>query len=65
MDGKTNELKILDARKKGYSIRRISEMYGIDYSRVLDILHMTQVDAEDKDADAYVEETMKVLAKRR
>ena len=60
-----DELKIMNARRKGYSIRRISEMYGIDYSRVLDILHMTQVDAEDKDADAYVEETMKALAKRR
>ena len=29
------------------------------------MLHTTQVDAEDKEADAYVEETMKKLAKRK
>lgn len=56
-----DELKVMNARKTGHSIRKISEMYDISYSRVLEILHITQVDAEDKEADAYVEETMKIV----
>ncbi len=62
---KIDEVKVILARKQGYSIRKISEMHGIAYSQVLEILHVTQVDAEDKEADAYVEETMKVLAKKK
>jgi len=60
-----DELKVINARRQGYSIRKISEIYGIAYSKVLEMLHTTQVDAEDKEADAYVEETMKKLAKRK
>lgn len=60
-----DELKVINARRQGYSIRKISEMYGIPYSKVLEVLHVTQVDAEDKEADAYVEETMKALAKKK
>ena len=60
-----DELKVMNARKMGYSIRKISEMHGIAYSRVLEILHATQVDAEDKEADAYIEETMSKLVKRK
>lgn len=60
-----DELKVMNARKQGYSIRKISEMYKIAYSKVLEILHTTQVDAEDKEADIYIEETMKALAKKR
>lgn len=60
-----DELKVVNARRHGYSIRKISEMYNIAYSKVLEILHMTQVDIEDKEVDAYVEETMKTLAKRK
>ncbi len=65
MSGKINKLKVVNARRLGYSIRKISEMYGIAYSKVLEILHTTQVDAEDKEADAYVEQTMNLLAKRK
>lgn len=60
-----DELKVMNARRHGYSIRKISEMYNIAYSKVLAILHITQVDAEDKEADSYVEETMMVLAKKK
>lgn len=59
-----DELKVVNARRKGYSIRKISEVYKINYSKVLEILHTTQVDAEAKDADAYIGETMKALGKR-
>lgn len=62
---KIDEAKVVLARKRGYSIRKVSEMYGIEYPRVLEILHATQVDAEDNEADAYVEETMKALAKKK
>ena len=60
-----DEIRVVSARRMGYSIRKIAEMYGIEYSRVLQILHITQIDAEDKEADAYVEETMKRLAQRK
>lgn len=60
-----DELKVVNARRHGFSIRKISEMYNIAYSKVLEILHMTQVDAEDKETDAYVEETMGMLAKQK
>lgn len=56
--------KVVNARRKGYSIRKISEMCKINYSKVLEILHTTQVDTEVKDADTHVEETMKALRKR-
>jgi len=59
-----DEVKVINARRHGYSIRKISEMYGIAYSKVLEILHVTQVDSENKEADAYVNETMKKLGKR-
>lgn len=58
-----DELKVVNARRNGYSIRKISEMYEIPYSKVLEILHITQIDAEDKEADAYVEKTMNSLGK--
>lgn len=60
-----DELRVINARRTGHSIRKISEMYGIDYHKVLGILHITQVDAEDTEADAYVELTMKNLPKRK
>ncbi|MBI5159141.1 hypothetical protein HY992_03405 [Candidatus Micrarchaeota archaeon] len=60
-----DELKVISARRQGCSIRKISETCGIAYSKVLEILHVTQVDAEDKEADAYVDETMKSLAKKK
>ena len=62
---KIDELKVTNARRNGYSIRKISEMYSIQYSKVLEILHATQVDAEDKEPDIYVTESMNTLAKRK
>ncbi|HIH22160.1 TPA: DUF1402 family protein [Candidatus Micrarchaeota archaeon] len=59
-----DELKVINARRLGYSIRKISEMYGIDYAKIIGILHTTQVDAGDKEADAYVEGTMKKLSEK-
>ena len=58
-----NELRVVNARRSGYSIRKITEMHGITYSKVLEILKETQVDAEDKETDEYVEQTMKAIRK--
>ncbi|MFH1247415.1 MAG: hypothetical protein V1644_03470 [Candidatus Micrarchaeota archaeon] len=61
MTKRIDEIKVVNARRNGYSIRKISEMYDINYSRVLEILKDIQVDAEDKENDEYIEETMKKL----
>jgi hypothetical protein len=58
-----DELRVISARKAGCSIRKIVETYNVDYQKVLEILHMTKVDADDRDADQYVEETMRELTK--
>lgn len=55
------KIKVTNARRNSYSIKKISEIYKISYSRVLDILKDTQVDAEDKEIDEYIEQTMKTL----
>ncbi len=60
---KIDEIKVVQARRNGYSIRKIAEMYTIPYTKVLEILHLTQVDAEEKEADEYVAHTMKVITK--
>ncbi len=60
---KIDEVKVTNARRNGYSIRKISEMYHIEYTKVLEVLRDTQIDAEDKESDEYVEETMKLLKK--
>ncbi|MBI5227198.1 ribbon-helix-helix protein, CopG family [Candidatus Micrarchaeota archaeon] len=60
-----DEIRVITARKNNYSIRKISQMYEIAYPKVLEILHMSQVDSQDKEADQYVEETMKMLAKKK
>ncbi len=60
-----DELRVMNARRNGYTIRKISEMYEIPYLKVLDILHATQVDAEDKETDDYVEETLKKLINKK
>jgi|GEM_PF-2795016 len=59
-----DELRVVNARKAGYTIRKIVEVYGIDYQKVLEILHMTKVDADEKETDQYVEETMARLTKK-
>src|SRR3989338_8184815 len=60
-----DELRVISARRQGYSIRKISEIYGIPYSKVLEIMHATQVDAEDKELDSYIEQTLKNLSKEK
>lgn len=59
------KMGVINARRHGLSIRKIAEMLGITYTKVLDILHITQIDAEDREADAYVEETMQMLNTRK
>ncbi len=61
MTTKTDEMKVVNARRNGYSIRKISEMYDIGYSRVLEILKDMPADAEDKENDEYIEQTMNSL----
>lgn len=60
---KVDEIKVINARRNGYSIRRISEIYFIPYLKILEILHTTQVDVEDKEDLEYIEQTMKKLDK--
>ncbi len=38
------EKMVLEARKKGYSIRKVAESTGVSYSKALAILGRTQVD---------------------
>lgn len=58
---KIDEIKVVNAQRNGYSIRKIAEMYNISYSRVLEILKNMPVDAEDKENDEYIEQTMNSL----
>lgn len=48
---------VVDARRKGFSIRKIAEVYGVSYGRVLEILAETQVDEEspDDEEDQYAD----------
>ncbi len=62
---KIDEVKVTNARRNGYSIRKISETYNINYTKVLEILRDTQIDAEDKEVDEYVEETMNQLSAKK
>lgn len=59
-----DELKVTNARKMGYSIRKISEIYNIAYSKVLEILHATQIDADDRESDEYVNNTRDIISKK-
>ncbi len=43
---KLEEKAVVEARTKGYSIRKASEMTGVPYARVLKILGQTQIDEE-------------------
>ncbi len=52
---------VLDARREGYSIRKISENTKIPYDIVLKILAETQVDAEEDDDDAEQLEDLKKI----
>ena len=58
---KIDELKVVNARRNGYSIRKISEIYNISYARVLEILKDMPADVEDKENDEYIEQTMNSL----
>ncbi len=40
------EKMVLEARRKGYSMRKVAESTGITYTKVLGILAKTQVDEE-------------------
>ena len=40
------EKMVLEARRKGYSIRKVVESTGISYTKVLGILAKTQIDEE-------------------
>jgi hypothetical protein len=58
-----DEIKIIQARRQGYTIRKISEMYDIAYPKVLEILHITKVDEEEKENDVHIGQTMQKLSK--
>lgn len=42
------EEMVVETRQKGYSIRKVSEITGVSYDKVLKILGKTQVDEEDE-----------------
>lgn len=52
---------VLEARREGYSIRKISENTKIPYDVVLRILGETQVDGEEDDDDTEQLETLKKI----
>lgn len=60
------EVKVTEAREKGFSIRKVADMTRVRYDKVLEILRRTGVDAkEEKELEDYMDKTVEKLKKRK
>ncbi len=60
-----DEEKIIEARKRGFSIRKVAEITGIRYDKVLQIISRSGVDEEeDKELEEYMDKVQKELIGR-
>ena len=56
------EEKVIETRRKGFSIRKVAEITGVRYDRVLDILRQSGIEDEmDQELEAYMDEVQKKL----
>ena len=61
----TEEKKVVELRKKGFSYRKIAEMTGIKYDKILEIVRITRVDEDiDEELEKYMDEVMKDIIKK-
>lgn len=59
------EQKVVETRKKGFSIRKVAEITQVRYDRVLDILRRSGIEEEsDEELEAYMDEVQKKLRKK-
>ena len=60
------EQKVTEARKKGFSIRKVAEITGVRYDKVLEILRRTGIDEEtDDELDQYMDNVAKSIKKKK
>ncbi len=59
------EEKVIEKRKEGFSIRKIVEITGIRYDKVLHIIGRTGIDEDfDEEVDAYMDNIVKEIVKQ-
>ena len=50
------EKKVTELRRKGFSIRKIAEVTGIRYDKILEIIRITRIDEDvDEELEAYMD----------
>ena len=56
------EEKVLEKRKEGFSFRKIVEITGIRYDRVLQIISKSGIDEDiDEEVDKYMDDVLKEI----
>ena len=59
------EKKVTELRKKGFSYRKIAEMTGIRYDKILEIVRITRIDEDvDEELEEYMDNILKELIEK-
>ena len=53
------EKKVMELRKKGFSYRKIADVTGIRYDKILEIARITRIDEDvDEELEAYMDSVL-------
>ncbi len=58
------EKRVTELRKKGFSYRKIADMTGIRYDKILEIVRITRIDEDiDEELEEYMDAVLKEIKK--